>query len=83
MQHRLIRVCRRVSNEMNVILLDGLVIPFRSSAFDIVISIAVLHHLSTVAHRRHAVKELVRVVKVGGKGLVYAWAQEQSKVRSS
>jgi hypothetical protein len=39
----------------------------------------VLHHLSTLAHRLAAVKELLRVLRVGGRGIIYAWAHEQMK----
>jgi hypothetical protein len=40
------------------------------------LSIAVLHHISTVA-RRLLVAEAMRVVRAGGKGLFCAWAREQ------
>ena len=43
-------------------------------------SIAVLHHLSTLDHRLHALRELVRVTRVGGEILVCAWAVEQGIV---
>ncbi|EKX38899.1 hypothetical protein GUITHDRAFT_115004 [Guillardia theta CCMP2712] len=38
---------------------------------------AVLHHLSTPARRLNAIEELLRLVKVGGRVLIYAWAKEQ------
>jgi len=37
----------------------------------------VIHHLSTEYHRVHAVKELSRILRVGGKLLIYVWAFEQ------
>ncbi|KAM9431905.1 tRNA (carboxymethyluridine(34)-5-O)-methyltransferase alkbh8 isoform 2-T2 [Clarias gariepinus] len=56
---------------------DALSVPLRSSAFDAVISIAVIHHFSTQERRLAAVKELVRLLKVGGRALIYVWAMEQ------
>lgn len=54
---------------------DVLSVPFRSESVDVAISIAVIHHLSTDAHRLRALEELVRIIKPGGQVLVYAWAQ--------
>ncbi|CAK4628838.1 unnamed protein product [Aphanomyces euteiches] len=73
----LVKICK--SRDLNVMVLDALVVPLRSNAFDVALSIAVLHHLSTLAHRLQAVKELLRVLRVGGRGLIYAWAQEQTE----
>ena len=56
---------------------DIISIPMRSEVFDIVLCIAVLHHLSTQKRRETAVKECIRILKPGGKALFFAWAQEQ------
>eukprot|EP01127_Copromyxa_protea_P019330 TRINITY_DN623_c0_g1_i1.p1 TRINITY_DN623_c0_g1~~TRINITY_DN623_c0_g1_i1.p1 ORF type:complete len:587 (-),score=140.48 TRINITY_DN623_c0_g1_i1:24-1784(-) len=58
---------------------NNLYLPFRSESFDVVISIAVIHHFSTKEHREQALRELVRVLKPGGKLLVYVWAMEQEE----
>ena len=50
---------------------------FRSLSFDGCICIAVIHHLSTEQRRLDAIKELVRITRVGGLILVYVWALEQ------
>lgn len=61
---------------------DGLETPFRSGLFDIVLSIAVIHHFSTPERRKDAVRELLRLVRPGtGRVLVYVWAKEQDKHR--
>jgi SAM-dependent methyltransferase len=57
---------------------DILCLPLRSEVFDLVLCIAVLHHLSTPKRRETAVQECARVLKKGGKILLFAWAQEQS-----
>jgi SAM-dependent methyltransferase len=68
-----------------------LTLPFKNQVFDVVISIAVIHHFSTEKHRLRALKgtslsynnphiyalEIVRVIKPGGKMLIYVWAMEQ------
>ncbi|KAI8391170.1 S-adenosyl-L-methionine-dependent methyltransferase [Radiomyces spectabilis] len=58
---------------------DGLDLPYRSHLFDFAISIAVIHHFSTPERRLEALKELVRIVRPGGRILVFVWALEQTK----
>ena len=65
------------SSGYEVFTADCLSLPLRSSCFDAVICIAVIHHLSTVERRVQALKELLRVLSVGGRLLVYVWAFEQ------
>ena len=60
-----------------VIVSDCLNCPFRSSCADFIISIAVIHHLSIEYRRLNAIAEIVRLLKPGGKALVYVWAMEQ------
>mmetsp|Transcript_9814 Transcript_9814/g.36967 ORF Transcript_9814/g.36967 Transcript_9814/m.36967 type:complete len:224 (-) Transcript_9814:2315-2986(-) len=56
---------------------DCLRLPFRNDAFDAIICVAVLHHLSTEARRLQALREMYRVVKGGGAILITVWAFEQ------
>ncbi|CAO3645626.1 unnamed protein product [Cunninghamella echinulata] len=58
---------------------DGLSLPYRSNAFDFAISIAVIHHFSTPERRLSAIEEILRIVKPGGKVLIFVWALEQTK----
>lgn len=62
-----------------VIVADCLNLPYRSDQFDAAISIAVIHHLSSRQRRVQALRELARVVRGGGRLLVYVWAMEQKK----
>ncbi|DAZ92767.1 TPA: hypothetical protein N0F65_008149 [Lagenidium giganteum] len=71
----LIKICK--GHDLNVMVCDALAVPIRSSSCDAALSIAVLHHLSTLHHRLTAVKELIRVLRVGGRAIIYAWAHEQ------
>ena len=44
---------------------------------DAVISIAVIHHISTPERRLEALRELYRVARPGGVILVYVWSFEE------
>ena len=67
----LLNIC--ASRQLETFAGDVAGLPFRTGIFDAAISIAVLHHLSTSDRRTAALKELVRIVKPGGRVLVYAW----------
>jgi SAM-dependent methyltransferase len=41
-------------------------LPYRSACADVVLCVAVLHHISTLERRRAAVSELLRVLRPGG-----------------
>uniref|UniRef100_L2FQQ8 tRNA (Uracil-5-)-methyltransferase trm9 n=1 Tax=Colletotrichum fructicola (strain Nara gc5) TaxID=1213859 RepID=L2FQQ8_COLFN len=67
---------------------DSLALPYRPSAFDFAISIAVIHHMSTRERRCAAVAALLSSVRPGGQGqqgggkvLVMVWALEQGNSR--
>ncbi|KAK1728112.1 uncharacterized protein BDZ83DRAFT_738978 [Colletotrichum acutatum] len=70
-----------------VLVADSLALPYRTSAFDFAISIAVIHHMSTRERRRAAVAALLSAVRPGtateqgGKVLVMVWALEQGNSR--
>ena len=64
---------------LNVYESDVRSIPFRDNSFDHVISIAVIHHLSSEEHRKTAINEMLRVCKPGGKVLISIWAFEQDE----
>ncbi|KAK7397843.1 tRNA methyltransferase, has a role in tRNA modification [Neonectria punicea] len=70
------------NGEVDVAVADGLVLPYRRSAVDFAICIAVIHHLSTPARRREAIAALLESVRPGdGRVLVYVWALEQASSR--
>ncbi|KAK5868882.1 hypothetical protein PBY51_009858 [Eleginops maclovinus] len=58
---------------------DGLHLPYRDGCFDAVLSIAVIHHLSTKERRIRAIKEMARTLQVGGRIMIYVWAMEQKR----
>lgn len=61
----------------NVILANGLHLPYQNNMFDGVICIAVIHHIFDIENRIQFVKELIRIAK--GKILITVWANEQQK----
>ena len=58
---------------------DCMNLPIRDHSCDAAICIAVLHHLSTHARRVQCLRELARVVRVGGLINVQAWALDQEE----
>ena len=56
---------------------DAACLPLRSGVFDAALNVAVLHHVSTASRRFALVAETMRVLRVGGVALFYAWALEQ------
>lgn len=63
--------------------LDGVIrgnainLPYKDNQFDKLISIAVIHHLSSPERRKQSIAEFIRVVKPGGKLFIQVWALEQ------
>ena len=75
----LLEICRDRIKGSQLFIADSLYLPLRSSSFDAAISIAVVHHFSNDLLRLRALKEIVRILKVGGKFLIYVWALEQEE----
>ncbi|XP_058832798.1 alkylated DNA repair protein alkB homolog 8 [Topomyia yanbarensis] len=71
----LLKVC--TGRGLNVLQCDCLALPFRSASADACICIAVIHHLATEERRRQAISEMARVLRPGGRALVYVWAKNQ------
>ncbi|KAL2265660.1 hypothetical protein VTJ83DRAFT_6760 [Remersonia thermophila] len=66
----------------DLLVADGLSLPFRERAADFAICVAVIHHLSTRQRRQDAIRQLLRCVDAPrGKVLVYVWALEQGTSR--
>ncbi len=73
----LLKICKSKNGE--VFTADSLKLPVKENSVDHAISIAVLHHFSNDLQRKRAIKELLRIVRPGGKVLVTVWAYEQDK----
>ncbi|XP_065221780.1 mucin-4 isoform X2 [Planococcus citri] len=73
--HKLTQIAKDDDNE--VLLCDNLTLPFRDETFDAVLSIAVIHHFATKERRVGALRELARVLRIGGRLMITVWAMEQ------
>ncbi|KAJ1968925.1 tRNA methyltransferase, has a role in tRNA modification [Dimargaris xerosporica] len=65
-----------------VMVANNLTLPYRDSWFDFALSIAVIHHLTTFERRVRALAEIARIVRPGGRILVFVWALEQRGKRA-
>lgn len=63
---------------LDVVVVDAASLPYDDDSFDVCISVAVLHHLSTQERRVEAIKEMLRVVRPGGRLLVEVWCLEDN-----
>ena len=72
---RLVAICRQKGFEAEVG--DCQQLRWEDGEFDCVISVALMHHLSSEERRLQALREMLRVLRPGGELLVTAWAQEQ------
>ena len=66
-----------IKRGLNVIDGNAIDLPFEDNSFDVVISIAVIHHLSTEQRRKKAIQEMFRVLKPGGRMLIEVWSIKQ------
>lgn len=62
-------------------LCDNLELPFRNECFDAVLSLAVIHHFATTERRVNALRELARILRIGGRVIITVWAFEQKHRR--
>ncbi len=73
----LLDICKKKS--LDVEYADIRKLPYEDETFDYVISIAVIHHLSSYYEQDKALSEFLRVTKKGGKVLFTVWAVEQDE----
>lgn len=52
---------------------------FPNASFDYAYAIAVFHHLASELRRYKAMKEMIRILKPGGKGIISVWSLEQTE----
>ena len=75
--YNLLELCNQRDKDFQLFHCDSLKLPVRNNVFDSVISIAVIHHFSTPTLRLAAISEFHRILRVGGRLLIYVWAYEQ------
>ena len=72
---RLVAICRQKGFDAEVG--DCQQLRWQAGEFDCIICVALMHHLSSEERRLQALREILRVLRVGGELMVTAWAQEQ------
>jgi alkylated DNA repair protein alkB homolog 8 len=65
----------------DVIVADGLELPYRESSCDAVLCIAVVHHMASVKRRISFLEGLLKILVPGGRGIVTVWATEQENMK--
>ena len=65
----------------DMLVADGLKLPYRHSSCDAVLCIAVLHHMASVERRIALLQQLLDVLVPGGRALVTVWATEQENMK--
>jgi ubiquinone/menaquinone biosynthesis C-methylase UbiE len=79
---KFIEICK--NKDLEVINSNMTELPFKNGIFDSIICIASFHHLYFEKDKIAALKEMKRVVKLGGKILLSVWSKEQpDKTRKS
>ncbi|KAL4540055.1 hypothetical protein Ndes2437B_g01611 [Nannochloris sp. 'desiccata'] len=65
----------------DVVVADGLKLPYRESSCDAVLCIAVVHHMASVKRRISFLEGLLKILVLGGKAIVTVWATEQENMK--
>lgn len=74
----LVDICRN-DKDLDVDVGDICNLHYADNTFDIIMSIAVVHHIETHIDRLNALNELLRVLKPAGKLLITCWAHEMDE----
>lgn len=77
--YRLAKVAHAKGGDVS--LCDNLELPFRDESFDAALSVAVVHHFATTERRVGAIRELARILRIGGRVIITVWALEQKQRR--
>jgi tRNA (uracil-5-)-methyltransferase TRM9 len=82
MSDNLLNIISQKNHIANICRANALHMPYRRSIYDASISIAVLHHISTIEARCKFIEEIIRILKPRGCCLITVWAREQ-QIKSS
>jgi len=78
---KLISIAKKTYPKAKFIVGDMLSLPFKKAEFDVIISIAALHHIPSAKLRAHAIKEMERISKPGARLIVMVWNLFQPKYK--
>lgn len=77
LSQRFVEIC--TNKQLDVRKADATNLPFPNSRFAYVMCIAMFHHLLSDDDRNKSFREILRILKPGGKGILTCWAVEQPK----
>lgn len=75
----LVEIARAKNPATELVVADGRALPYSDSSMDVVMAIAVLHHLPSSADRRQFIAEAARVWNGRGGGLITVWTPSAVK----
>jgi SAM-dependent methyltransferase len=67
----MLEILRRRCPAVNAVLASGTELPFVDDAFDLVLTVATMHHIATPGAVRRTLAEMVRVSRPGGRILIW------------
>jgi SAM-dependent methyltransferase len=70
---KLVKIAKNKFSEADFTIGDALDLPFAPDSFDLVVSMAVLHHIPSKGYRKKFFGEMRRVLKTGGILIVTVW----------
>jgi len=79
--HNLLAIVRERGHQ--AVRCDLMAVPFRDKTVSGLLCIAALHHLASEERRVGSLREMSRVLCVGGRALIYVWAKDQKKKEMS
>lgn len=62
---------------------DACCLPYEDCSADALLSVATIHHLSTVKRRKKAIEEMIRICRPNGKIMIECWADTEPKFKKS
>lgn len=74
---KFVKICKE--RNLNIECMDCCDLKFNDKTFDHIISIAVIHHMTTHKRRHKALSELIRVLKKNGTALISFWSFENQE----
>ena len=63
----------------NLVQSDAGSLPYNDVSFNFAIAVAIYHHIEGESQRRHALRELHRVLKPGGEAFITVWNRGQPR----
>ena len=75
--NKLLQIINNKNNNSNIVQANGLNLPYKTNYLDGIISIAVIHHISSYKKRLEFIKELIRCIKINKQIYITVWSKEQ------